>query len=504
MTLSSDDAKRIAPFVSNLDRDVFALAGLPEEVVAVLFAYYSRSREDLRTNLAKLLVEDELGSAESGVSNFRFASEKAKAFHEKWVVGYGHASVAEHAVVHLALENVSIVATKTIEDMRLGSYTEKSTRYVAFDEGSFQSLPSLPPELAARYEETCRGLFRTYLSLIPRVEEKVRAAIPRGEKQPERAYDASMRAKTFDLLRGLLPASTKTNLGLTANARSIETLLSKMLASPLAEVTSLAEEMHKESQAVAPTLVKYVAKNAYRVALRETVAPMTALALPPASYVAVEPRSGVDLIDYDGNGLDRVIASLAIEAPEMTMSAEQIAGAVSSVSLDEKTELLRAALVDRGRFDPVPRAFEAARLAFEIVVDYGAWRDLQRHRLLSPFVQRLGCELGYVVPPELEDLGFADEFRAALDGVVPVWRAMVDECPWQAQYVVPLAYRMRTTWHMNLREWFHVVELRSSKAGHPSYRAIAQEMYRALVNVWPWLEGTARVDLGEYRFGRVE
>jgi len=503
MPLSPDDASRIAPYVSNLDRDVFALAGLPEEVVAVLFAYYSRSREDLRTNLAKLLVEDELGG-EGGLSNFRFASEKAKAFHEKWVVGYGHASVAEHAVVHLALENVSIVATKTLEDMRLGSFTEKSTRYVAFDEGSFEALPSLPPELAARYEEACRALFRAYLSLIPRVEEKVRAAIPRGEKQPERAYDASMRAKTFDLLRGLLPASTKTNLGLTANARNIETLLSKMLASPLPEVCALAESMHKESQAVAPTLVKYVAKNAYRVALRETVAPMTALALPPAGHVAHAPRSGVDLIDYDGNGLDRVIAALAMEAPEMTMSAEQIAGAVSSISTDEKFELFRAALTERGRFDPVPRAFEAARIAFEIVVDYGAWRDLQRHRLLSPFVQRLGCELGYVVPPELDELGFGEEFRAALESVVPVWRAMVDECPWQAQYVVPLAYRMRTTWHLNLREWYHVVELRSSKAGHPSYRAIAQEMYRALVNVWPWLEGTTRVDLGSYPFGRTD
>ena len=355
MALSADDATRIAPYVSNLDRDVFALAGLPEEVVAVLFAYYSRSREDLRTNLAKLLVEDELGG-EGGLSNFRFASEKAKAFHEKWVVGYGHASVAEHAVVHLALENVSIVATKTIEDMRLGSFTEKSTRYVAFDEGSFESLPALPEELRGRYEETCRALFRTYLGLIPRVEEKVRAAIPRGEKQPERAYDASMRAKTFDLLRGLLPASTKTNLGLTANARNIETLLSKMLASPLPEVCALAEAMHKESQAVAPTLVKYVAKNAYRVALRETVAPMTALALPPASYVAAEARSGVDLIDYDGNGLDRVIAALAMEAPEMTMSAEQITGAVSAISTDEKIELLRASLAERGRFDPVPRA----------------------------------------------------------------------------------------------------------------------------------------------------
>jgi hypothetical protein len=231
---------------------------------------------------------------------------------------------------------------------------------------------------------------------------------------------------------------------------------------------------------------------------------MTALALPPPNHVNKIQRSGVDLIDYDGNGLERVIAALAMEAPEMSMSAEQIAGAVSSISMDEKTELFRASLVDRGRFDPVPRAFEAARLAFELVLDYGAWRDLQRHRLLSPFVQRLGCDLGYVVPAELDALGFGDEFRAALDAVVPVWRAMTVECPWQAQYVVPLAYRMRTIWHLNLREWYHVVELRSSKAGHPSYRAIAQEMYRALVNVWPWLDGTTRVDLNAYPFGRVE
>lgn len=503
MSLSEDDAKRIAPYVSNLDRDVFALAGLPEEVVAVLFAYYSRSREDLRTNLAKLLTEDEMDSA-AAVSNFRFASEKAKAFHEKWVVGYGHASVAEHAVVHLAVENVSIVATKAIEDMRLGSYTEKSTRYVAFDEGSFVPLPSLPPALEARYNATCRALFRTYLGLIPRVEEKLREAIPRGEKQSERAYESSIRAKTFDLLRGLLPASTRTNLGITANARSLEILLSKMLASPLPEVTAVAEAMHREAQAVAPTLVKYVEKNAYRVALRETVAPMTALALPPPSHFAAEPRSGVDLLDYDGNGLDRVISALAMEASEMVLSSEQIAGAVSEVSLDEKEELFRASLLERGRFDSVPRAFEAARLAFEIIVDYGAWRDLQRHRLVSPFLQRLGCDLGFVVPPELVQMGFAEEVAQALDAVAPVWRAMVDECPWQAQYVVPLAYRIRTSWYLNLREWYHVVELRSSKAGHPSYRAIAQEMHRSLVNVWPWLKGTARVDDNDYPFGRVE
>ncbi len=502
-TLSPADTQRIAPYVSNLDRNVFALAGLPEEVIAVLFAYYSRSSEDLRSNLAKLLQEDEHEGG-APASNFRFASDKAKAFHEKWVVGYGHASVAEHAVVHLAIENVSILATKAIEDMRLGSYTEKSTRYVAFNDASFEPLPSLPEPLRARYDEACRSLFRAYTALIPRVEEKIRAALPRGENQGERAYDSSIRAKTFDLLRGLLPASTRTNLGVTTNARSLELLLSKLLASPLPEVVTLAEAMHREALAVAPTLVKYVTKNAYRVAMRETVAPLTALALPPAGHVTTAPRSGVDLLEYDGNGLERVLTALAMEASEMTMSCEQLAGAVAGVSHDEKLELFRASLTERGPFDAVPRAFEAAHVSFELVLDYGAWRDMQRHRLVSPFVQRLGCDLGYVVPQELVDFGLADEFSAAIEAVIPVWRAIVDECPWQAQYVVPLACRMRTAWYMNLREWYHVVELRSSKAGHASYRYIAQEMYRTLVIAWPWLDGTARVDQKTYPFGRVD
>src|ERR1700748_3505176 len=163
MALDDASRARIAPYVSSLTDDVFVLSGLPEEVIAVLFAYYSRSRDDLRTNLARLLADQELAVEGEGAGGLApparpvlaLATEKARAFHEKWVVGYGHASVAEHAVVHLALENVRVVASKVVEDLRLGSSTEKSTRCVVFDTHTFVEPPGLPPDALAAYRSIC-------------------------------------------------------------------------------------------------------------------------------------------------------------------------------------------------------------------------------------------------------------------------------------------------------------------------------------------------------------
>src|SRR4051812_47124351 len=224
MPLDEASRARIEPYVSSLTADVFALSGLPEEVIAVLFAYYSRSRDDLRTNLAKLLADQELDVSAGGAprATMKLASEKARAFHEKWVVGYGHASVAEHAVVHLAVENVSIVASKIIEDMRLASFTEKSTRYVVFDQKSYVEPPGLSPDAAASYRAIVEGLFGAYLDLMPKVTDALRARSPRAEGMSEAAYAAAIRAQACDLLRGLLPAGTRTNIGLTANARAME------------------------------------------------------------------------------------------------------------------------------------------------------------------------------------------------------------------------------------------------------------------------------------------
>ncbi len=509
MTLTDEDARRIRPYVSNLEGNVFALAGLPEEVIAVLFAYYSRSKDDLRKNLAKLLADQDIeveGEHPTQAPQFRLASERAKTFHEKWVVGYGHASVAEHAIVHLAIENVSIVTSKIIEDLRLASYTEKSTRYVLWEENSFCPLPDIEGRLGQMYRDTCRALFRTYLDLVPRVEAEVRKRHPRSEKQTDAGYTSQVKAKTFDLLRGLLPAGTKTNLGFTANARAIEMLLSKMLTFPLKEARDIAAQMHKESAHIAPTLVKYVAPNPYRAALRDAVPKIAAaagLSGTDEGESTEEYGQSVRLLRYDFDALQRIVHALCYDGSDALWNASGLSASIGRATNAKLEELLSAVMDPRGKYDPPPRAFEAASMAFEVTMDFGAYRDLQRHRMLSPFPQRLTCHLGAEIPQELDEMeGISEDFRSALERAEATWHEMAPSLPWEAQYVVPLAYRLRTMWKMNLRELFHVVELRSAREGHPSYRRVAQQMYRQAVKALPWLKGLIRVDLNDYALTR--
>jgi thymidylate synthase ThyX len=258
--------------VTNTDKPIYALKNLPEEVLAVLFAYYSRSRESLRGNLLKLIQERDVDlEARANASSLEAveltaAREKARQFHEKWVVGYGHASVAQHAVVHLAIEGVSIIATKIIEDTRLASYTEKSTRYVLFDGEKFFRAPRLMQSPhATLYGDTVRFLFNTYAALIPKVVDCIKARVPRRTTQGERAYEMACQAKAYDLLRYLLPAATLTNLRLTINARALEHLLTKLLSDPLAEVRDVGAAMKHEAEKVVPTLLKYADYNTYVV-----------------------------------------------------------------------------------------------------------------------------------------------------------------------------------------------------------------------------------------------
>jgi len=471
----------VAPYVSSTEGDVFAIFGLPEEVIAVLFAYYSRSSDDLRTNLAKLIADRELDVAggASGRHGFALAAEKARAFHEKWVVGYGHASVAEHAVIHLAIENVSILASKWIEDARLASFTEKSTRYVVFGKNSFVDLPELPEPERRLYQENCERLFGTYLNLMPRITEALTARSPAGTSA------TAIRSQACDLLRGLLPAGTKTNIGITANARTLEGLLSKMMSSPLEEVRRIAVDMHAAALVVAPTLLKYAAPNAYRIGVGHAVAGTMA---PSRQRTFATKERPVRVVRHDKDALARVATALAFENGDVLVDYDLT---------------VRAALDGRGRHDSVPRGFEASSMTFEIMVDYGAYRDLQRHRLLSPATQRLTAALGYEVPPDLVEMGFAEPYGYAMVHAWHAWETLAEEHPLEAQYAVPLGYRIRVLWTLNLRELFHVVELRSGKQGHESYRRIAQALYWEACGAHPWLHKLIRVDLNDYPLARA-
>jgi thymidylate synthase ThyX len=504
--LDANDRARIAPYVSSLDDDVFALSGLPEEVIAVLFAYYSRSRDDLRTNLARLLADQELGvtGADRPRASFGLANEKARAFHEKWVVGYGHASVAEHAVVHLAIENVSIVASKVIEDLRLGAFTEKSTRYVVFDQRSYVEPPGLPPAALASYRSIVERLFATYLDLMPNVIAALEDRVPRAVGASEAAHHSALRSHACDLLRGLLPAGTRTNIGLTANARALEGLLSKMLSNPLGEVVAIAEAMHRAAQHVTPTLLKYAARNEYRAGFQRAVADvLRRVYTPPAAGASATMvvNQPVRLVRYDRDALERVALALTYDGSDPQAHASGLIDGMRHASPRELEDIVRAAFAARGPHDPAPRGFEASSMTFELMLDYGAYRDLQRHRMLSPATQRLTCALGFETPAELASLGFGDAYQEPLLLVYEPWLALSAH-PLEAQYAVPLAYRVRTLWTLNLRELFHVVELRSAKQGHASYRRIAQGLYRAAVAMLPWLRDLIRVDLEDYALAR--
>ena len=509
MALDDVSRVRIAPYVSSLTDDVFVLTGLPEEVIAVLFAYYSRSRDDLRTNLARLLADQELGVAgEGGDAEARptlaLATEKARAFHERWVVGYGHASVAEHAVVHLAIENVSIVASKVIEDLRLGAFTEKSTRYVVFDQKSYVEPPGLPPDALAAYRASVERSFTTYLDLMPKVMEALRARTPKPAGTTDVAHAAAIRAQACDLLRGLLPAGTRTNLGLTANARALEGLLTKMLSNPLGEVVEVAGAMHRAALHVTPTLVKYAARSEYRAGLSTAVGDVLRRVYTPptggatATMVVSQP---VRLVRYDKDALERVALALAYDGSDAQAHASGLVDGLRHASQGELAQVVAAAFSGRGPHDPAPRGLEASSMTFELMLDYGAYRDLQRHRMLSPATQRLTCNLGFETPAELAELGFSDVYMESLLAAFDAWQRLAAH-PLEAQYAVPLAYRVRTLWTLNLRELFHIVELRSAKQGHASYRRIAQGLYRTACGVHPWLKDLIRVDLADYALAR--
>lgn len=501
-----------AGYVTNLDRQVFAIRGLPEEVVAVLFAYYSRSTDSLRDNLRRLLREVEVplqpGACEEDEDSLRDARNKAQQFHEKWVVGYGHSSVAEHAVVHLAMEDVSILASKTVEDARLGSYTEKSTRYVVFDENRYYTPPVYDNGSdAALYAETCRFLLGTYARLVPKVIDKVKSLRPRTEKQTERGWETACKASACDILRYLLPTATRTNIGLTANARTLEHMIVKLLSHPLEECQDLGTAMKEEARKIVPTLIKYADQSGY---LTETRSALESLA--DSTLRSVEPvrqygQQSVRLLRMPSDPERDLAAAILYEHSHLDWQA--ISDHVSSLSPEQRQAILRETLEKaedggrRGNFDQPLRALEHLYYTFEVLIDFGAFRDIQRHRMATQTRQRLTPEWGYDTPPEIEELGLLDEYRTCMDRAAAAWRVLSVEHPEEAQYVLPLAYRVRALYTWNLRELHHFISLRSGKQGHRSYRRVAQEVWRCLHAVHPLLADFIRVDMKDYPLARA-
>ncbi len=516
---SADEAAVLAPFVTNLDGPIFGLRNLPEVVKGALFSRYSRSDKDLRRILLDEFIqapEADFGRIVNGqdARDQLVAVKQAEAFYDRVLVGYGDDSVAELGGAHIACEQISNIAAKALEDSRIGiDPLEKSTRYVAFNKRDAQGRyryyrepQIMQSRCAERYEAALDRLFQTYDELLPPTLAWVRAQTARDTHTSERAYNSATRAKALDLLRGLLPMATLTNVGLFGNGRAFEYLLIKLSASPLAELQQLAARLQDELDQLIPSFVKRpktARGDAYRHYLAQTRAMLAAQVHVQTSGLRKHPAPSVWMADYDRDAEIKLAA--AIMYPYTDLPLEQVQNLARAMSTAERVELIRTAVGERqNRFHRPSRAFEEVFYTFDFLADIGAYRDLQRHRMLTQERQRYSVIHGYSTPPELQAAGVADAFEAALEHAASVALAVEDELPEAAQYVVPFAFRIRWRMKLNLREAYHLLELRSSPQGHPSYRTIAQEMFRQIKAVHPALaEGIQFVDLNDYPLERL-
>ncbi len=443
-------------------REIYLLSpkSLSPETIAVAFAKTSRAPESFREIAAEL------------------SDEKSAQFHEKWVVGYGHASVAEHAVLHIALENVSRVAIEAIESNRLASYTEKSTRYQKWGSDDF----TLPPELEghplqSEYTATIRRLFTAYAQSLEPVKALVTQNAPRRENESDEAYDRRIRSQYVDACRFLLPAAANANVGLTANGRVIENTIRKLLSHPLAEVRQIGEEIKREAKGEIPTLVKYAEATPY---LTETLRDLSAQAWPAAPA-----DDFCALIDYDGEGEQRVLAAALYRFSGVPYA--QALASLRAAPQPVRRQWAESLLGRLTKYDIPLRELEYANFTFDLVMDQGAYAEFKRHRMMTQTPQRLTCDLGYATPRRILEAGFESEYRATMDAAAATYRKLADFNPDVAQYIVPNGFNRRVLAQFNLRTAYHFCQLRSAANAHFSIRKIAQRMAEEIRRVYPLL-----------------
>jgi thymidylate synthase ThyX len=476
----------LAPYFTELDGPVFALVNLPEVVKGALFARYSRSAKSLR----RLFLDEFLDRAAPVPAGATVGTERADRLYERVFSEYGDDSVAQLGGVHLACEGASNLLTKVLEWGRLMAYLEQSTRYVPYTDrpgGRWKyhvprELDGLP--LRARYEGTLDRAFETYARWIEPMQEHWRARVPRPQGESDGVYRATIRGKALDSLRGLLPAATRSSVGIYGTGQAYEALLLRMRAHPLREVQDYAGLMLTELNKVIPAFLKRLDRperggvwSRYLAERREDTARVARRLL---EGIEAEPRPEVTLTDFDPDGEVKVVAAALYAVSRLP--DDQLLAIARKLSAPERQQVLDACVGRRENRRHRPgRAFERAVYRFDVLGDYGAFRDLQRHRLLTLEWQPLSPEHGHAMPDEIGEAGARDDWRRVMEDSAALHEALVSAgLPEVAPYAVAMAYRVRFYMELNAREAMHMIELRTTPQGHPAYRRICQEMHRLI------------------------
>jgi thymidylate synthase ThyX len=508
---TDEERTLLEPHFTTLEGPVFALTNLPEVTKGALFARYSRSPKSLR----RLFLDEFLGDDSGGPATDRGAGvERAEQLYERVFLEYGDDSVAQLGGVHLACEHSSQILAKVLEWGRLAAYLEQSTRYVPYDDqpgGRFRYC--VPPEiegaaLGDRFTEACERAFTTYAHWLEPMQAFYRGLFPKDPEDSDFVYRMSIRAKACDTLRGLLPAATRTNVGIYATGQAYEQLLLRMRAHPLREVRAYGDAMLTELRKVIPAFLVRVDREdrggAWSRYLEETRTRTEEVA---RSLLHEEPehRPEVVLTDFDPEGEYKVVAAALYAAS--SLPDDQLLRRVEKLAPSERLAILEAYVGDRTNRRHKPgRAFERTSYRFDVLCDYAAFRDLQRHRLLTIEWQPLSPEHGYDVPPEIEAAGALGDWQRVMEDSTSIHAALVDEgFVDAAQYAVAMGYRIRFVMQMNAREAMHLIELRSTPQGHPTYRRVAQAMHRLIEDVHPAIAGAMSfVDHSSVELERLE
>jgi thymidylate synthase ThyX len=485
---TADERDRLAPYFTNLDGHVFALTNLPETVKAALFARYSRTAKPLRRlfldEFADKIADrtDSRPAAPDGVGMARAEKLFARVFNE-----YGDDSVAQLGGAHIACEYVSNVLTKILEWGRLMAYLEQSTRYVPYTDtlhGRWRY--HVPAELSEgtlrdRYVRTMDAAFETYSRWIGPMQEHFARRYPKTATDTETVHRAAIRAKALDTLRGMLPAATQSNLGIYGTGQAFEALLLRLRASPLAEARDCAAQMLTELRKVIPAFLVRVDQpdrgEVWSRYLADARLETATIAERIVAESMAEPRPEVTLADFDPDGEVKIVAAALYAVTDLP--DDQLLHIAGTMPVDDRIALLRAYVGHRTNRRHRPgRAFERTAYRFDILTDYGAFRDLQRHRLLTLEWQPLSPAHGFVEPDAIQAAGASDDWARVMDASAELHEALAgDGLKDVAPYAVAMAYRVRFYMEMNAREAMHVIELRSAPQGHPAYRRVCQQMH---------------------------
>ena len=513
---------RLQPFATNLDGLVTCLRNLPPEIVGALWSRASRANGYLLQVLYdeylhpiingedKKLSEELEGTIDflhsNGFKNI-LNNQRAQSFYAKWLAQYGDDSISQITGTHVVFWGISQVAMKFVEDQRIGlEPIEKSTRYVNFGKkigGNYLYYRPYPDlerlGLLEEYKATLDHLFDTYVAFLPPLTKWLKENFDEKESVLEK--------KAFDALRGLLPMATLGQVAFRGNAQAFEYLINRTAKHPLGELRWLAEALKEELDKEIPSLLLRLSDEKsqdYQTYLSERYKSSRNTLEEHESQSllnSISDRASVRLVEYDIDAENKIIAGIIFQSSHCGWD-----GALQhakNMRVFEKRRLFKSYLLNRNaRWQKVGRAFENSYLRFEIVMDIGAYRDLHRHRMMTQERQRFSTYHGYEIPSEVKEAGLGEQFSEALEKTEKLFNKLEAEDVELAQYVVPLAYRLRFYQYQNFRQLFWETELRTISQGHPNYRFIEQEKYRLVKEKFPLIAEFMLVDTNQYDVAR--